>query len=330
MTKPLKDKLWRWGGYSAFSTVTMLLFIYLTFPWDSVRRNIEAEGRARLSAATGMSAEVAIGDLEPSWFTGVVAKKVIISFHDPKAAPDAPPDSLLFPEVHFRLHLRSLLKLIAWLYIPKLSPPLYQSEFSAKLPSGEVGGDVDIGLVNKVPLLRLDVTAKGVDLTKSHDLLAVGGVFMGTSLGALDLAGVFSGHVDLAIKGGDLTTLEGTVTGGLDNAMVKGGKIGELDLPQVALGKLDLDIVAGGGKLDIRKLVLHGDDVDVTGDGLSLVLNRTFGFSAPKGKLKVHFGPELLKRIPYLGLGLSQLKPPDREGVYTLPLSGTLHSPRFM
>jgi type II secretion system protein N len=155
-----------------------------------------------------------------------------------------------------------------------------------------------------------------IDLAKAHDLLGVGGKLLGSDLGALDLAGVLTAQADLKLKG-DLTTIDGTLTAGLEQAMLKGGKIGELDMPQVALGKFDLDMIAGSGKLDIRKFVIKGDDVDVTGDGCSLVL-------------KVHFGPDLLKRIPYLGLGLSQLHAPDRDGVYTIPLSGTLKSPRFM
>jgi type II secretion system protein N len=168
-----------------------------------------------------------------------------------------------------------------------------------------------------------------IDLAKAHDLLGVGGKLLGSDLGALDLAGVLTAQADLKLKG-DLTTIDGTLTAGLEQAMLKGGKIGELDMPQVALGKFDLDMIAGSGKLDIRKFVIKGDDVDVTGDGCSLVLNRNFAFSSPHGKLKVHFGPDLLKRIPYLGLGLSQLHAPDRDGVYTIPLSGTLKSPRFM
>jgi type II secretion system protein N len=330
VTKQTSDRLKKVGGYAAFSLASMLLFVYLTFPWDSLRSFIEEQAKARLSTATGMPTELVVGDLQPSWFTGVVAKKVMVVIHDPKAAPDTAPASLLLPEVRFRLHLRPLLKFLAFLYIPGLSPPHYQADFSAKLPSGESGGDLDVGLVNKQQFMKIDVTLKGIDLAKSHDLLAVGGVFMGTSLDALDLAGVFNAKGDFSLKGGDLTTLDGTLTGGLDDAMLKGGKAGDLDLPQVALGKLDLDIIAGSGKLDIRKFVIHGDDVDVTGDGCSLVLNRNFAFSSPHGKLKVHFGPELMKRVPYLSLGLTALKAPDRDGVYTVPLSGTLKSPRFM
>jgi type II secretion system protein N len=310
MEKALKSKIWRAVGYSVFSTFATLLFLYITFPWDAVRQVLETRLQSTLRATDGSVLDVSIGELHPSWFSGVVMKRVTISTHA-SGAEDAA--VLLIPELSVRAELWPSLR----------SKPT--ADFSASVSGGQIGGRVEMGKAQQAVVLNMS----HIDLAKAHDLLGVGGKLLGSDLGALDLAGVLTAQADLKLKG-DLTTIDGTLTAGLEQAMLKGGKIGELDMPQVALGKFDLDMIAGSGKLDIRKFVIKGDDVDVTGDGCSLVLNRNFAFSSPHGKLKVHFGPDLLKRIPYLGLGLSQLHAPDRDGVYTIPLSGTLKSPRFM
>ncbi|MHB8420288.1 MAG: type II secretion system protein GspN [Myxococcales bacterium] len=300
-------------GYGAFATVATLFFVYLTFPWDAVRAQLEGGLQTALRGADGTTFQVAIGTLEPSWFTGVVLKQVLISAHDPRT-PDATPTALLIPRLSARVELWPLLR------------GRKSGTFSVKLPVGEASGRVQIGKAKDSLVLDL---AK-VDLAKAHDFLAVAGKLIGADLDSLDLAGSLSAHAAVELKPGDLTTLDGTIHAGLDQALLKGGKVGELDLPQVGLGRLDLDMQAGGGKLDVHKLLIHGDDLDVTGDGVSLLLNRVFTYSSPHGKLKIHFGPDLLKRIPYLGMALNALPPPDREGTYTLPLAGTLRSPRFM
>jgi type II secretion system protein N len=312
MTKATKERVWRAVGYSAFSTLATLLFLYWTFPWDAVRQQLELKIASALKASDGSTFQVEIGELHPSWLTGVTLKRFVIS--TPGSGPDATPEALVIPELSARVELWPLIR----------SRPAV--DFSAKLAGGQLGGRVELGKTEAGVVLKMT----GIDIGKARDLLGVGGKIIGADLDAVDLAGSLSADADLKMKGGDLTTLDGKLTVGLDKAMVKGGKVGEYDLPQVALGKLDLDMVSGSGKLDIKKFVIHGDDVEVTGDGCNLTLNRNFAFSAPHGKLKIHFGPDLLKRIPYLGMGLASLRAPDRDGTYTLPLSGTLRSPKFM
>ncbi len=312
--KETKERIKRALAWSAASTAATLLFVYLTFPWNAVRQRIEDGLSSSLRGPDGSTFVVSVGELKPSWFTGVVVKRLVIVSRDPAAPPDVAASTLVVPELDARLELWPLLR---------RTPTI---DFTAKLTAGEVVGQVRLG--KKDEGLTLNVSR--VDLGKAHDLLTVAGRLIGADLGALDLGGAFTARAALAFRGGDVTTLEGTLQAGLDQAVIKGGKVGEYDLPRVALGKVDLGVLAGGGKLDVRKLTIQGDDVDVGSDGLALTLNRNFGFSMPHGKLRVHFGADLLKRIPYLGLGLSALHPPDRDGSYSLSLSGTLRNPRFM
>ncbi len=313
ISKGVKEGLRRAAGYGAGGLLATVLFIYLTFPWDALRARIEAEAQASLRGADATAFQVAIGKLEPSWFTGVVLHQIVISARDLRQ-PDAAPDALLIPRLSVRVELWPLLR-------GKKS-----GTFAVSLAGGDVSGRVEVGKSKD----GLTIDATKLDLAKAHDLLAVAGKFLGADLASLDLTGSLNAHAAIELKPGDLTSLDGTIKVTLDQAMLKGGKAGELDLPQVGLGRFDLDLLAGGGKLDVRKLLVHGDDLDVAGDGVSLTLNRMFAYSSPHGKLKVHFGPELLKRIPYLGMALNALPPPDREGTYSLPLAGTLKSPRFM
>lgn len=312
MQKQTKDRLRRSLGYAAFSLAASLLFSYWTFPWDAARQRLEGVLQTALQPTDGTTVQVAIGELGSSWFTGVVAKRLLISRQDP-SHPDAPPQSLVVPSLTVRLELL----------------PLFRARptvaFHTSLAGGTIAGQLGFG--RKDDDLRLEIAH--LDLAKAHDLLSLAGGLSGADLG-LELAGSLSSKASFSFSPKDPTTLKGSLSIGTDQGILKGGKFGEYDLPQVALGKLDIQARAAGGKLDFSRFTLHSDDVDLASDGFALVLNRNLGYSMPHGKLRVHFGPGLLKRVPYLGLGLSALHPPDREGYYSLPLGGTLKSPKLM
>ncbi len=314
MKNPLPTRIRRALLYSVVSTAATLLFTYLTFPWNAVRDRLETMLSSSLRGPDRSTFQVTIGELRPSWFTGLRFERLVIVSRDPAAPPDAPPATLIVPELTVRIELWPLVR---------RRPTV---DFHARLVSGEVSGQVRLG--KKEQGLALSIGR--LDLNKSHDLFAVAGRFAGMDLGAMELAGALTGRADLAFKGGDFATLDGNVLAGLDHATLEGGRFGEYDLPKVALGKVDLQILAGRGKVDVRRIAMEGGDVDLHGDGVSLTLNRNFAFSMLHGQIKVHFGPDLLKRVPYLGLGLSALKPPDHNGTYTLPLGGTLRNPRLM
>jgi len=298
-----------YGGFGLFCS---LLFSYLTFPWDVLGQRLEVELSEALkptNPAMG-KVEVVISKVSPSLLGGVVLDRVMIS---QAAAAGERPVAFLLPELRARLS-----------FIPLLWGQKTVG-FSAKVFGGTLEGDLQDG--KKLTVVK--VTGKGLQLGETHDFLALMGGLSGVDLASLDLSGLASVKADLNYKPGDLASLKGDLGVEVDQAIVKGGKVGEYELPQVNLGKLELKMKADAGKLDIPRFAISGEDVEVTTEEAFLTLNKNFVYSMPHGRLKLHVGPELLKRVPFIGVGLNALRAPDRDGYYVLPLGGTLKSPKL-
>lgn len=301
-------KVWLFylGGGLCFS----LLFLYLTFPWEALRQRLEAELSTALSAPQS-PAQVSIGGVHGNWFTGVVLEKVMLARTDPLSGL---PRAALLPELRLRISLLGLLK----------------GERDVTFSARALGGQLEGNLLDGKKQSALTVSGSGLQLADARDLLAFFGSGNGMDLGALDLSGVTSLKGDLSFKPNDFASLKGHLTLGVEHALIKGGTVADYDLPQVDLGRIDLQAHAQEGKLDIERFKIDGPDVTVESDAMFLTLNQNLAFSMPHGKVRLHLGDDLQKRIPYLGMGLSAVKQPDRDGFYVLPLAGTLRSPKLM
>jgi type II secretion system protein N len=303
MARSRREQLKRVAGFSLFLSAGVLVFSYLTFPWDVLRDRLEVELSAALKGSDGVPAQVAIGSLRPSWFTGISIHRLLVTRKS--LEPEVPDRSLLIPEFNLRIELLSLLR----------------SERTIDFGSNLFGGSVKGKWGKGKQETHLKVEATGLDLGRAPELATLTGV---------DLSGRMNARADMSFREGDLTSLKGPLSLDIDNGALKGGKIGEFELPQIGLGRVDLRVTADGGRLTVDTFSIKGDDLDASSEGGMLLLNRSFAYSTLRGTLRVHFAPDLLKRIPYLSLGLGALKPPDRDGNYTLPLNGTLANPRVM
>jgi len=303
MRRPLKVRLQRVALFSLFLSVATFVFSYLTFPWDVVRERAEIELSSALKGSDGVPIQIAIGTMSPSWFTGISIRKLLLT--KKASQPDAPDRSLLIPEFTLRIELLSLFKSERTI------------DFSSSLFGGSLKGRWGKGKQEA----HLKFEASGLDLGQAPELAALTGV---------DMSGKLNAQADMSFKESDLTSLKGPLTLNVDNGVLKGGKIGEFELPQIALGKVDIKANADAGKLTVETFSIKSEDLEANTEGAMLLLNRSFGYSTLRGTLRVHFAADLLKRIPYLGLGLTALKPPDRDGAYVLPLNGTLANPRVM
>lgn len=287
-----------------------LMFFYLTFPWEVVRQRIEVELASGLSSPQ-TTAQVAIGSVRSAWFTGVILDRVVLSRPDPDGGA---PKAALIPELRLRVSLWSLLR----------------GQTSVTFTTNALGGHLEGELLDSKKLDSLSLSGTGLQLTDAKDVLGFFGASSGMDLSALDLVGTAALKGDLAFKPNDFASLKGHLTLSVDHMVLKGGVVAEIELPQVDLGKFDLAAHAQEGKLDVDRFKIDSDDVSLESDGVFFTLNQNLGYSMPHGKIRVHFGEDLQKRIPYLGMGLSALKAPDREGFYSLPLGGTLKNPKIM
>jgi len=292
-------------GFAFFS-----LFMYLTFPWDAVRQRLESDLSTSFSSPQS-PAQVTIGSMHSSWFTGVVLDQVMLSRPDPTTGN---PRAARLPELRLRISPWSLLRGQRWL------------SFSAKAMGGQLSGEV----LDSKQLSSLNLSGSGLQLAEAKDLLSFFGLSSGIDFGAVDLAGATTLKGDMSFKPNDLMSLKGHLKVDVDHAVLKGGTVAEIDLPEVDLGKIELTAHAQEGRFDVDRFQIDSPDVSVESDGVFLTLNQNLGYSLPHGKIRVHFGEEIQKRIPYLGMGLSAIKAPDRDGFYSLPLGGSLKNPRIM
>jgi type II secretion system protein N len=249
--------------------------------------------------------------MRSSWFTGVVLDGVMLSRLDPVTGT---PRAALLPELRLRISLWSLLR------------GQKSLSFSAKAMGGQLSGD----LFDSKQLSSLTLDGSGLQLADTKDLLSFFGVATGLDFGGLDLQGATTVKGDMSFKPNDLLSLKAHLDVSVDHAMLKGGSVAEIDLPEVDLGKIEFLAHAQDGRFDVDRFKIDSPDVSVESDGVFLTLNQNLGYSLPHGKIRVHVGDELQKRIPYLGMGLAALKAPDRDGYYSLPLGGSLRSPRIM
>jgi type II secretion system protein N len=299
-----------WGRNAAIGFGFFALFTYLTFPWDAMRQRLEQDLSTSLSSPASQ-AQVAIGGMHSSWFTGVVLERVMLSRPDPVTGT---PRAALLPELRLRISLWSLLR------------GQKSISFAAKAMGGQVTGE----LFDSKQLSSLNLLGTGLQLVDAKDLLGFFGVASGLDLGAVDLTGATTLKGDLSFKPNDLMSVKGHLDVDVEHAMLKGGSVAEIDLPQVDLGKIELKAHAQEGRLDVDRFHIDSPDVTVESDAIFLTLNQNIAYSIPHGRVRVHIGEELEKRIPYLGMGLAALKQPDRDGFYSLPLGGTLRNPRIM
>jgi type II secretion system protein N len=311
MKERLRRVLQRSLLYGGFALLCSLLFSYLTFPWDVVGQRLEivlSDGLKPTNPAMG-TVDVSIGKVRPSWLGGVVLERVMISKTEGTEAPVA----FLLPEMRARISLFSMLF------------GQRTVSFSAKVFGGVLDGEIQDSKKSS----GLKLSGKGLQLGEARDFLALAGGLSGVDLASLDLAGQAGLKADFTYKPGDLASLKGTLNLDVDQGIIKGGKVGEYELPEVALGKLEVKMKADSGKLDIDRFSISGQDVDVSTEEAFLTLNKNFVFSMIHGRLKLHVGADLQKRVPFIGVGLNALRAPDRDGYYTLPLGGTLKSPKL-
>jgi type II secretion system protein N len=311
MKERLRRVLQRTLLYGGFGFLCSLLFSYVTFPWDVVGQRLEivlGDGLKPTNPAMG-TVDVVIGKVRPSWLGGVVLEHVVISRTDGTETGSV----FILPEMHAGVSLFPLL----W--------GQKTVNFSAKVFGGSLEGEVQEG--KKASAIRL--AGKALQLGEAREFLALAGGLSGVDLASLDVTGQAGLKADFTYKPGDLASLKGTLSVDVEQGIIKGGKIGEYELPEVGLGKLELKMKADSGKLDIDRFNISGQDVDVSTEEAFLTLNKNFIFSMIHGKLKLHVGSELQKRVPFIGVGLNALRAPDRDGYYTLPLGGTLKSPKL-
>lgn len=297
-------------GYVAFGLFALVFWLYVTFPYDAVRRRISSEARN-----AGLSVQMA--SIGPGLF-GITAKDVRISKLAGEGA-DAPA-ALQLERVALR---------------PSLFP------LGVALRANAMGGTIT-GSVGPLGDVSAHLELNELDPAKGNLEALTGLQLEGRLNGMLDfeIPRAAGGNTNAgAAAGGGLAfaQADGIISLDFENVVIKGGTVqvpyyGQMtpfDVPRITLGAVNGRIVfeKGAGKLEGVQIV--GEDLDIRADGtIKLANNLQFSELDVNAKLKAQ--PEFVKRLGIIGAGLSVL-PADREDPsYRLArISGFLGRPNF-
>lgn len=303
---PRKVARWKRNtGYVAFVLFALFTGFFLSFPYEALKKRIEAEAGA-------MGLDLSIGSMGPGFF-GVSAKNVRIS--QKATAPEAPaPTPLVLKSVRLR-------------------PSLFPLGLSVKADT--LGGGVAAvvgGLSStsvRVELDELKLADEGVKSLTGVDL-------EGTLSGELDL--------QLPRGTGkntepDLSQATGTVKLQVAAMTVKGGTVRikippypdptPFDLPRIAVGEVDARLKFDKGAGTVEALSLKGSDLEVRGSG-ALKLAKRLEYSEPNMEIRLKLEPGFQKNLGAIAIGLTALQIDPKEPTFRMgKLTGLLGTPNF-
>ena len=318
-------RILRWAGFSAFYLFALMLFGYLTFPFDRLRTRIQTEFNAGQTGPNPLT--LRLGHLSSYWFSGIQADNVDL-ISPPSTAPvedgakPAKPKIMRIDTVHARVSLLRLL--FGTVHV----------NFGADAFGGEISGftsDADGGR-------KLEVDIEDLGLADAPLLADMMGLPIGGKLG---------GHVEFLLPEGKLSKAEGKVDltfAGLSAGDGKTKVLNAIALPKVELGDLSLKATAVAGALKVDQLSAAGKDLELQGDG-SVRLRDSFDASVLSMNARFKFSDRFTNKDDMTrGLfgapgssvpGLFDLVPQNKhakrpDGFYGWRVSGTFSHPSFL
>ena len=248
----MKQRLLRILKFLAYPTLyisCLMLFFYLTFPWNRLKDRLVAEIAIRAQKPKSAIQRVEIDDLDSYWVTGVEASGVRIYLppsDDAGGDKDKPIESVIkVDELNARLQILPL-------FLGRLRVKFWAHAFN-----GDVKGTVPIGGSSGPVEVQMDaIDLAYVDIIK--DTLGI------------PIKGVATGKLELAAEGGKFSKANGMLDLAINGVTVGDGKSkikNQIALPEAKLGDLVIAAEAKDGALKITKFEANGTDIELTGDG---------------------------------------------------------------
>lgn len=264
-------------GYLAFTVFSLLLFTWLTFPYEVLRQRLIAE-----AARSGMT--LAIQSAGPALF-GVKLRSVQLIPDGPEGAPDTTL-ALLIDAVAVR---------------PSLLP------LGVRVHANLMGGDA-AGAWGLWGDATLRVALDGLNPQRGNFLGYTGVDFEGLIEGRLDVTmpKLDTGAPDPSKANGELRLL---VAGTQLNGGTLPGPL-PLSLPSARLGDLQLSVPIEEGVGTVT-LTGDGEDLQLRGEG-TLNLARRMEMSRVDLTVKLRASEAFAEAQPMIGMGLNTL-PADRD-----------------
>ncbi len=242
---PRVRQILKWAGFVAFYLFTLLVFAYLTFPYNRLGDRIVAEFNARQTGPKPM--RLKLGDMSSYWLNGVEAENITFTSAgepDEQGKPGKP-KVMKIDSAHASV---SLLRLL----IGSL-----RLSFGASAFGGELSGSTHVSDEGR----QLEVELEELDLGQAP--------MIGDIVG-LPLAGKLGGTTDLLMPEEKLSKADGKISLKVVGLAAGDGKAKIRDtiaLPRLDAGDLTLEADVKTGNMKITNLAANGPDLKVDSDG---------------------------------------------------------------
>ncbi len=315
---PKQQKLLKVASVPLFYGAALLVFVRLTFPYETLKNRIEAEYNS-----SQKEKRLEIAELSGSGLLGVEAKgvkmsEVSVQMLDGKPVPRA---QLLIERVS--VGVSPLSYLFGTISV----------DFDSELGGGELNGS----FIQNDEEARISIVADSIDVSEV--------TLLSSSLG-LPLGGELKGKVELFLPLGQMKKAEGTFDLAIDQLSVGDGKAKIRDtiaLPKINAGNLVFKAEAADGRLEISEFSADGRDFKLDAEGKmrlrepfeksSLNLNATFAFKEAytnKSDLtKSLFGSKDSKVPALFDMDPSVRRAKGADGSYSWQVTGLLSNPNF-
>jgi len=304
-------------AYGSFYWVMVVVFFFLTFPYERLRDRLVHDFNARQTEPDPMRLEVE--SISSYWLSGVEAEGMRLISDPPPGATGkaAKPKITSVEQAHARLSLLSLLvgKRVV--------------SFGAKAFGGSIDGSITDSDAERMVEFEVD----GLDLGQTPVLAGLLG---------LPVAGKLSGSANLVTPEARLSKAEGKLSFKLAGLSVGDGKAKIRDiiaLPKLDAGELGLDAEVKSGQVTITQLSAHGPDLELNAQGtirMRDVVGQSLLSLAAEFKFTDHFtNKDDMTRALFGPSGAFDLDSKNRrakraDGFYAWRVGGSLGNPTFM
>lgn len=242
---PRVRQILRWVGYVAFYLFALLLFAYLTFPYNRLGDRIVQEFNATQTGPKPM--RLKLGDMSSYWLNGVEAENITLTSPgepDDQGKPGKP-KVLKIDSAHASV---SLLRLLFG---------SLQLSFGADAFGGDLSGSTSVADEGR----KLELELENLDLAQAP--------LFGDIVG-LPLSGKLNGSIDFLMPEEKLAKADGKVSMKVTDLAAGDGKAKIRDtiaLPRLEAGELTLEAEAKAGVVKITTFSANGPDLKLESDG---------------------------------------------------------------
>lgn len=312
---PRARKILTGVGYGSAYFFLLIVFFYLTFPYDRLKDRIVRDFNARQTGPEPMRLE--IDELDSYWLSGIEAEGVRLLSKDEALAGKAKKTKVTgIDHVHARLSILSLL-------VGRRSV-----SFGADAFGGSVSGTISDSSEER-------------DVNVEFDALDLGQTPLLAGILGIPLSGALSGTIELVSPEARLSKAEGKISLKVTGLSVGDGKAKIRDiiaLPKLDAGELVVQAESKAGQVKVTQLSANGPDLELSAEGSIRLrdqpdqsyLNLTAEFKfTDRYTNKDDITKALFGRSGAFDLDPKNRRAKRADGFYAWRVSGALSRPTF-